>query len=111
MLVTCRSRGTNTPLKIYQYLRAGKPIVATNILSHTQVLDPTIACLVDPEPEALAEGILGLAGDPERARLLAENAGHVAETRYSMQAYMTKLETLIDEIVSSASPRSAISVP
>ena len=29
VLVSPRSRGTNTPLKIYQYLRAGRPIVAT----------------------------------------------------------------------------------
>ena len=29
VLVSPRSRGTNTPLKIYQYLRSGKPIVAT----------------------------------------------------------------------------------
>src|SRR5262249_8743488 len=38
MLVSPRSRGTNTPLKIYQYLRAGRPIVATRLLTHTQVL-------------------------------------------------------------------------
>ena len=39
VLVSPRSRGTNTPLKIYQYLRSGKPIVATRLLTHTQVLD------------------------------------------------------------------------
>ena len=39
MLVSPRSRGTNTPLKIYQYLRSGKPIVATRLLTHTQVLE------------------------------------------------------------------------
>ena len=37
--VSPRSRGTNTPLKIYQYLRSGKPIVATRLLTHTQVLE------------------------------------------------------------------------
>ena len=39
VLVSPRSRGTNTPLKIYQYLRSGKPIVATRLLTHTQVLE------------------------------------------------------------------------
>src|SRR5262249_37067769 len=39
VLVSPRSRGTNTPLKIYQYLRSGRPIVATRLLTHTQVLD------------------------------------------------------------------------
>ena len=41
VLVSPRSRGTNTPLKIYQYLRSGKPIVATRLLTHTQVLSDT----------------------------------------------------------------------
>ena len=39
LLVSPRSRGTNTPLKIYQYLRSGKAIVATRLLTHTQVLE------------------------------------------------------------------------
>ena len=45
VLVSPRSRGTNTPLKIYQYLRSGKPIVATRLLTHTQVLTDDTAVL------------------------------------------------------------------
>ncbi len=45
VLVSPRSRGTNTPLKIYQYLRSGKPIVATRLLTHTQVLSDETAIL------------------------------------------------------------------
>ena len=45
VLVSPRSRGTNTPLKIYQYLRSGKPIVATRLLTHTQVLSDDTAIL------------------------------------------------------------------
>ena len=45
VLVSPRSRGTNTPLKIYQYLRSGKPIVATRLLTHTQVLGDETAIL------------------------------------------------------------------
>ena len=56
LLVSPRIRGTNTPLKIYSYLRSGKPIVATNLLTHTQVLTPEIARLVDPEAGAVCRG-------------------------------------------------------
>ena len=45
VLVSPRSRGTNTPLKIYQYLRSGKPIVATRLVTHTQVLSDDTAFL------------------------------------------------------------------
>ena len=45
VLVSPRSTGTNTPLKIYQYLRSGRPIVATRLLTHTQVLNDDVAFL------------------------------------------------------------------
>lgn len=47
-----RKDGKNTPLKIYSYLRSGKPIVATNILTHTQVLNDEVAVLTDNNAEA-----------------------------------------------------------
>jgi len=48
ILVSTRTIGNNPPLKVYDYLRAGKPIVATNINAHTQILNNDIAVLVDP---------------------------------------------------------------
>ena len=67
VLVSPRSRGTNTPLKIYQYLRSGKPIVATRLLTHTQVLERR-----DGDPDrrvgraSLRDGILAALDDPAR---------------------------------------------
>lgn len=95
VLVTCRARGTNTPLKVYQYLRAGKPIVATGIRSHTQVLDDGCAELVEPTPEAVAAGLLRVLRDPVRARRLAERAGALAAERYGEAMYMSRLESLL----------------
>ena len=53
VLVSPRSRGTNTPLKIYQYLRSGKPIVATRLLTHTQVLSDETAILTGATPRGV----------------------------------------------------------
>ena len=47
ILVSPRNDGKNTPLKIYSYLKSGKPIVATNILTHTQVLNDEVAVLTN----------------------------------------------------------------
>lgn len=102
VLVTTRTRGTNTPLKIYQYLRAGLPIVATNIYSHTQVLSDETAELVDPEPVAVARGVLEVLSDRERAESLATNASRLAREEYSEEAYMRKLSTLLDDVISGA---------
>jgi glycosyltransferase involved in cell wall biosynthesis len=98
VLVTTRSKGTNTPLKLYQYMRAGRPIVATNIESHTQVVDETSAELVPPNAGAIGEGIARLLLDPSRGRALANAAARIAAERYSEGVYMRNLEALLAQL-------------
>ncbi|HSP92290.1 MAG TPA: glycosyltransferase family 4 protein [Vicinamibacterales bacterium] len=90
VLVSPRSRGKNTPLKIYQYLRSGTPIVATNLLTHTQVLDATVAELTDPTPDAFAAGILRVLADGARGSALGQAALALAATRYTYEAYVQR---------------------
>lgn len=90
VLVSPRSTGTNTPLKIYQYLRAGRPIVATRLLTHTQVLDDSVSILTEPTPAGMAAGILRAIDDPPSSRDLGRRAHELAETKYSYEAYLGK---------------------
>ena len=89
-LVSPRSSGTNTPLKIYQYLRSGRPIVATRLLTHTQVLDDSVAYLSDATAEGFGAAILEALTDPDRARAVGARARQLAETKYSYEAYLTR---------------------
>jgi glycosyltransferase involved in cell wall biosynthesis len=90
VLVSPRSRGTNTPLKIYQYLRSGKPIVATRLLTHTQVLSDHTAILTGAAPQEFADGILAALGDRARAGEIGRNARQLADTKYSYEAYLER---------------------
>ena len=72
VLISPRLDGTTTPLKIYSYLHANKPIVATNITAHTQVLSPETAVLVEPNKDAFAEGILRVLRQPDFAECIAK---------------------------------------
>jgi glycosyltransferase involved in cell wall biosynthesis len=90
LLVSPRSRGTNTPLKLYQYLRSGKAIVATRLLTHTQVLSDDTAILTGATPQEYAEGILAGLTDTARAATLGRQARTLAETKYSYDAYLDK---------------------
>jgi len=90
LLVSPRSRGTNTPLKIYQYLRSGKVIVATRLLTHTQVLDDDTAILTGVSPQEYADGILTGLTDTARAATIGRQARALAETKYSYAAYLER---------------------
>jgi glycosyltransferase involved in cell wall biosynthesis len=90
ILVSPRNDGKNTPLKVYSYLKSGKPIVATNILTHTQVLHDEVAVLTENNAQAFAEGTLALMQDPEFGKRLAANALRLSHEKYSYEAYLEK---------------------
>ena len=97
-LASPRSHGKNTPLKIYSYLHSGKPIVATRILTHTQVLDDEIAMLTEPESEAFAKGIEALVADPERAGELGAAARRRSDQEYSYERYLERTRRVLDYV-------------
>ena len=94
ILISSRLHGTTVPLKVYSYLHSGKPIVATNINAHTQVLTPDTAVLVEPNKDAFAQGILQLLGDPQLAEVLGENAHRLAQEKFNYQNYMMKVNKI-----------------
>jgi len=101
VLVSPRSRGTNTPLKIYQYLRSGKPIVATRLLTHTQVLSDDTAILTGATPQEFADGIIAALTDSTRAATVARRARELAETKYSYEAYLERTREACDALMVS----------
>lgn len=98
VLVSSRVTGTNTPLKVYEQLASGVPLVATRIVSHTQVLDDSIAFLVDPTPAALAGGFRAVLDDPAEARRRASAALERSERKHSTAAFRRKTAELMDRL-------------
>jgi glycosyltransferase involved in cell wall biosynthesis len=107
VLVSPRSTGTNTPLKIYQYLRSGRPIVATRLLTHTQVLNDDVAILTAATPEAFAAGIVAALSDRERARAVGDRARELADTKYSYEAYLTRTRQACAHLTGESTPQVA----
>jgi glycosyltransferase involved in cell wall biosynthesis len=95
VLVSPRLSGTNTPLKIYSYLKSGKPLVATNLWTHTQVLNDKISVLVDPTPESLAQG-LSFALSSEEANERARAARELSEREYTYSNYLSKIRHCLE---------------
>lgn len=98
VLVSPRCHGTNTPLKIYEQLASGVPLVATSILSHTQVLDDQVAFLVEPDVSSMAAGLQRALDDhPARARITA-NARRLYDERYARPVYEAKMHAVLERV-------------
>lgn len=100
VLVSPRSIGDNTPLKIYSYLRSGRPIVATDLYTHTQVLNDEVAVLVDAEPAEFAKGIARVLDDSDLGKRLAAAAYRLSEEEYSYRVYVERTRALYERIES-----------
>ena len=107
VLVSPRSRGTNTPLKIYQYLRSGRAIVATRLLTHTQVLDDDVAILTGVSAREFADGILAALADGVMAAGLGARAAELAATKYSYDAYLERTREVVARVTSAPRPQVA----
>jgi glycosyltransferase involved in cell wall biosynthesis len=97
-LISPREKGVNTPMKIYSYLAAGVPVIATNIPSHTQILDNNNACLVDPEPVSIADGINKVLSNQLYANQLADKARQDTDESYSYQAFKDNLIEIYNKL-------------
>ncbi|MHC5066347.1 MAG: glycosyltransferase [Planctomycetota bacterium] len=98
LVTSPRLEGTSTPLKVYEQLAAGIPLVATRIEAHTEVLDESLCWLCDPAVESLAEAILASLGNLEEARRRAEAGMRVYQQRYSRSQYVEKMERLLESL-------------
>lgn len=92
ILVSPRTNGPSVPLKIYTYLHAGRPILATNIPAHVQILNEETAVLTNPTANEYAAGLRQLIGDPALRAQFAQAAKAYAEAEFSFEHYVHRLE-------------------
>jgi glycosyltransferase involved in cell wall biosynthesis len=104
ILISPRIAGTSVPLKIYSYMHSGKPIVATNIPAHTQVLNKDIALLVEPTKEDFAEGIITLLSNQLLCNQLGENAYRFALEHFNYQEYEAKVKQIYQSLEAGYEP-------
>ena len=68
------------PVKMFEYISHGLPIVATNCTETANfVTHNRVGLITEDNPQSLAEKILHLVNDPELYRELRDNARHTLE--------------------------------
>lgn len=87
VLVSPRLEPYTTPLKLFSYMASGRPIVATDLPTHTRVVNGEAAILVEPTPAGLANGILRALEDPEAVAVLGQTARRLVQERYTYPGF------------------------
>ena len=80
-------------------------------LTHTQVLDDETAILTGASAREFADGILVALTDRARAAAVGASAKHLAETKYSYEAYLERTRracAALDPSSTPLTPRSAV---
>ena len=98
VVVSPRMRGMNTPMKLYSYLDSGVPVLATRLLTHTQVLDDTVAMLVDPVPEAMAAGLVALFSNPALRAELGARGRQLARREFTPEVVGARLRNFYNDM-------------
>ncbi|RMF03784.1 MAG: glycosyltransferase [Chloroflexi bacterium] len=96
ILVSPRTKGRNTPMKIYSYLDSGKPLLATNMETHTQAFGPDVAELADPTPPAFSASMVHLIENEALRHEFGQKGRQLVQEKYSFTAFRRTLNQLID---------------
>ena len=105
VLAAPRTRGTNTALKVYGYMQTGRPIVATRLETHTQVLDDSSAWLTDTNAEAFAEGLIEALERPEEAGKRGAESRRRVEELYGLERFERQVRVVVRGIDASGGMR------
>lgn len=98
ILVSPRVTGNNTPMKIYSYLHSARPVLATKLPTHTQVLDETIARLAEPTKQRFSQALLDLINDESLRVKLGQAAYKLVEEKYTFNVFSRRLNKLYDHL-------------
>jgi len=98
LVVSPRAYGDNAPLKVFDYLAAGKPIVASSPGAHRWVLAEDRALLVEHTPAAIAHGMSAVLSDPGLAGRLSAGARAFAASRLQAAGFVEAVGALYEEL-------------
>jgi glycosyltransferase involved in cell wall biosynthesis len=96
VVVSPRLRGNNTPMKLSSYLHSGKALVATDLPTHTQLVDHRVALLAAPTPRAFADALERVILDDGLRLRLGAAGRRLAEEQFSYRVFHERLNGLLD---------------
>jgi glycosyltransferase involved in cell wall biosynthesis len=96
VVVSPRLRGNNTPMKLYSYLHSGRALVATDLPTHTQLVDRGVAMLAASSPGPFADALERVIRDEALRARLGAAGRRLVEERFTYRVFRERLNGLLD---------------
>lgn len=100
ILLSPRSSGVNTPLKLLDYLKASRPIVATDIAANRQILNETVSILTAPTAESFSNGVIRLVQSRAEREKLGAAGRDLCRNHFNFDEYTCRLAACYDYVLS-----------
>jgi len=102
IVVQASTGSEGVPQALMQAMAVGRPVVATDVGSVSELVRHRETGLLVPpgDSSALAEAIVSLIEQPELARRLAENGRRLAESEYSAELMADRMEAVYERATS-----------
>lgn len=91
ILLSPRVSGINTPLKILDYMKAGRAIAATDIPSNRLLLSDDNAVFAEIDPVEFGKAIISLVTDEEKRQRQGIALRELYETKYNFDCFRERL--------------------
>lgn len=94
-----RGHTQNVPLKLFDYMAAGKPIIATRFAAYEPLLDQTRAFICDPTVPSLAEAIVRACRSPQEAQSVASASKQYARRQFAWGRFVEFVRTAYTDTI------------
>ncbi|MEM1355058.1 MAG: glycosyltransferase [Planctomycetota bacterium] len=98
ILTAPRIKGVNTPQKIFPYMHSGRPVLLTDLPTHSQIVDSRYAMMAPADPAGFGRAIVELAGDTARRAELGASGRAFVEQRHTFPAHQRRVDRLYDYV-------------
>jgi len=89
------------PLRLYEYMACGLPIVSTKVGEPAYVLKDGVGLLVEPNVESVSDSIMNLIENKELAKTMGGRGRKLIEEEYNWEVLGRKLVEFYESLVSS----------
>ena len=98
LLLSPRILGENTPMKLYSYLGSGVPVLATDLPTHSEVIDDQLGYLAAKDSQSFGAAIVDIFNDYETATLKGEKAIRFIDSHHSLEVFQQQVLALYAQV-------------